>query len=306
MIKIPGMPIIVDILSDQFETASEWLRHGLASSSLYDRGSWQSQDVSTRPEMRTHELWNVHIEYHMPTTHQALVAAVKPNLPWAEDHFQERVSGEPLNPPPSNEWWPFAQRGNAAHKGDGVQFSHTYPERFWPKYTGAKVLRAGHLPSGEYEFIDGKMWNVTTRYPTPVEIPNEAIELVVRKGIRFDYGDLSDVADLLKRDPFTRQAYLPVWFPEDTGAVHGERVPCSLGYHFVRNGSRLDCNYFMRSCDYFRHFRDDVYLAVRLTDWVRERMTQPHAEWYPTMGRLNMFISNLHCFAGDKHLLEGQ
>lgn len=300
-----GQTVFVDIQPDEFESAAMWLKSGLRSSNLYDRGSWQSQDVSKRPEMRTHELWNVHIEYHMPATYQALVAAVRPNLPWAEDHFQERVSGEPLNPPPSNEWWPFAQRGNAAHKGDGVQFSHTYPERFWPKYTGAKVLRAGNLPSGEYEFGEGgKLYDVSSSFPQPVRIPDEMVVKQVRKGVRFDYGDLSDVADLLKRDPFTRQAYLPVWFPEDTGAVHGERVPCSLGYHFVRNGSRLDCNYFMRSCDYFRHFRDDVYLAARLTSWVVDQIAQPD-EWYPTIGRLNMFISNLHCFAGDKHLLEG-
>ena len=30
-----------------------------------------------------------------------------------------------------------------------------------------------------------------------------------------------DVIDLLEREPFTRQAYLPIWFPEDTGAFHG-------------------------------------------------------------------------------------
>jgi hypothetical protein len=46
-------------------------------------------------------------------------------------------------------------------------------------------------------------------------------------GIRYNYGDLNDVVDLLARSPATRQAVLPVWFPEDTGAVHGERVPCS-------------------------------------------------------------------------------
>lgn len=296
--------VILDVKLHEFESMATWLKLGLAESMTYDRGRWQSQDVSARPEMRTHELWNVHIEYHMPRTPQALVYHVKPNLPWAEDHFQERVSGEPLNPPPSNEWWPFAQRGNAAHKGDGVKFSHTYPERFWPKYTGTKVLRPGYLPNGEYEYRADGIYNVDGFAAIKMELPAEAYEHKLRKGVRFDYGDLSDVVDLLKRDPFTRQAYLPVWFPEDTGAVHGERVPCSLGYHFVRNGSQLDCNYFMRSCDYFRHFRDDVYLAVRLTEWVMDKISQAD-EWYPTLGRLNMFISNLHCFAGDKHLLEG-
>lgn len=296
--------LIIGIAASEFEAAAKMLRQGLARSGSYERGRWQSQDVSTRPEMRTRELWNVHIEYVMPKTHKSLVEHVKPSLPWAEDHFQERVSGEPLNPPPSNEWWPFAQRGNAAHKGDGVKFSHTYPERFWPKYTGEELFRPGYLLSGEYEFADGKLWNVEFNgAPFEVEIPSEAIVKEIRKGVRFDYGDLSDVVDLLKRDPFTRQAYLPVWFPEDTGAVHGERVPCTLGYHFVRNGHRLDCNYFMRSCDFFRHFRDDVYMAVRLTEWIQEQLRTDEFG-YPLLGHLNMFISNLHCFDGDKHLLE--
>lgn len=301
--KSIGRSIIVDVKCHEFENLALFLRMGLRDSMTFDRGRWQSQDVSARPEMRTHELWNVHIEYHMPATLQELVGAVSPNLPWAEDHFQERVSGEPLNPPPSNEWWPYAQRGNSAHKGDGIKFSHTYPERFWPKYTGAKVLRADRLPSGEYQYWDGGIWDVSGTEPFLINIPDEAYEHKKRQGIRFDYGDLSDVIDLLKRDPFTRQAYLPVWFPEDTGAVHGERVPCSLGYHFVRNGSRLDCNYFMRSCDFFRHFRDDVYMAVRLAWWVHEKIGY-EGDWWPTIGRLNMFISNLHCFSGDKHLLE--
>jgi hypothetical protein len=295
--------VILDVQPTEFEAASEWLRQGLSRSGAYERGTWQSQDIKTRPEMRTRELWNVHFEYAMPGTIEALTEHVRPNLPWAEDHFQERVSGEPLNPPPSNEWWPFAQRGNAAHKSDGTKFSHTYPERFWAKYTGSKILRADRIPSGEYEFdADGALWDCSTMPETRVHLPDDAYVHKMRKGVRFDYGDLSDVVELLKREPFTRQAYLPVWFPEDTGVVHGERVPCTLGYHFVRNGHRLDCNYFMRSCDYFRHFRDDVYMAVRLTQWMRHQLVNEHV--WPLMGRLNMFISNLHCFVGDDPKLE--
>lgn len=294
--------ILIDIAPSEFDEAAECLRQGLARSGAYERGRWQSQDVATRPEMRTRELWNVHIEYDMPATHQALVEHVKPNLPWAEDHFKERVSGEPLNPPPSNEWWPFAQRGNATHKSDGTKFSHTYPERFWSKYTGWKVLRPGYLPRGEYEIDSEGVWDCSGPHEVKVELPAEAYELKKRQGVRFDYGDLSDVVNLLGNDPFTRQAYLPVWFPEDTGAVHGERVPCTLGYHFVRNGHRLDCNYFMRSCDYFRHFRDDVYLAIRLTEWIQTQLRD--GDTYPWLGKLNMFISNLHCFTGDDARLQ--
>jgi thymidylate synthase len=124
-------------------------------------------------------------------------------------------------------------------------------------------------------------------------------------GIRYPYGDLDDVVSLLAREPYTRQAYLPVWFPEDTGAVHGERVPCTLGYHFILRDNQLHTFYPLRSCDFLRHFRNDVYFAVRLTQWVRDQvlMTCPKSNevyWTGvTPGNLTMQIVSLHIFEGD-------
>lgn len=185
---------------------------------------------------------------------------VKPNLPWAEDHFLERVSGEPLNPPPSASWWPFNQNDNEVHKKDN-KFSHTYPERFWPQYVVDK------------------------------DIPQQ--------GIRFPYGDLADLIEILRNDRMTRQAYLPVWFPEDLhAALIGERVPCTLGYHFLQTETNtLDCTYFMRSCDLVRFFRDDIYMAGRLAHYVCS-----HTGLIP--GRLVVHISNLHAFEADRYYLQ--
>jgi thymidylate synthase len=91
------------------------------------------------------------------------------------------------------------------------------------------------------------------------------------QGIRYEYGDLDDVVNLLYEHPFTRQATFPIFFPEDTGAVHGGRIPCTLHYHFLRRGDSLHLWYAIRSCDAVRHFRDDVYMATRLCQWVTER-----------------------------------
>lgn len=260
----------LDVRPSEFDQMCTVIRAGLRQSGLYDRGSWQSQQstVSTR------ELWNVHIEYGMPQTIRSLHDNVSPNLPWADDHFAERVGGEPLNPPPSAAWWPYNRKNNAEHKSDD-KFSHTYPERFWPKR------------ANENEHVDP-----------------DGLLLGPHRGIRFAYGDLADVVEQLQTQPFTRQAYLPVWFPEDTGGAGGERVPCSLGYHFIRNGPRIDCNYFMRSCDFFRHFRDDVYLAIRLTEWVQHHLPMDSTLNTPWLGKLNMFITNLHCFAADDYRLQ--
>jgi hypothetical protein len=199
---------------------------------------------------------------------QNLIKEVKPNLPWADEHFYERVGGFPHNPPPSHVNWPFAQKNNE-NFGGNTKFSHTYPERIWPKYASKE--------------------------------PNS-----VMSGIRFDYGDLNDILDLMQREPFTRQAYLPIWFPEDTGSVHGERVPCTLGYHFIRRGDRLHVSYYIRSCDYIRHFRDDVYLACRKLYWILENLKKRDPEIWDKVepGYYCMHITSLHCFYKEKNILK--
>lgn len=222
-------------------------------------GEWQSQKVQDPAISTMHELRNTSFTWHVPGGIVDLQQRVEPNLPWAEDHFQERVSGKPLNPPPSERYWPFAQSGNAAHK-EGDKFSHTYPERFWPKYAGAE----NHCEAG------------------------------INHGVRYEYGDLNDVVTQLKKSPHTRQAFLPVWFPEDTGAVHGGRVPCSLGYLFNIRRNRLHCVYYIRSCDFLRHFSDDVYMAGRLMQWMVEQV-----DTGIKTGELTMHINSFHVFRGD-------
>lgn len=242
--------------------AQEWLK-----AKPFDRGEVHAQKV-TKPEMVTKELLGVNLEFEVPLEQMQMAALVNANLPWAEDHFQERVSGEPLNPPPSNEWWPYAQSGNEEHKKD-EKFSHTYPERFWPVSAGRPGQAANYRGTNQ--------------------------------GIRFPYGDLEDLLCILEKNPRSRQAYLPVWFPEDLfAAAAGERVPCTLGYHFLLHpDGKLYATYFMRSCDIVRFFRDDVYMAARLLQWVSDRIkVQP--------GTLRMHISSLHAFVGDEQWMRDQ
>ena len=225
-------------------------------------GEWHAQDVSGVDSFVFQEICQVNFAFRVRETKQALITEIQPNLPWAEDHFQERVGGEPLNPPPSESYWPFAQDGNKAHKAED-KFSHTYPERYWPG-------RAGQDSALEN-------WN---------------------RGIRFAYGDLNDLVRVLTRNPMTRQAYLPVWFPEDlNAAVLSERVPCSIGYHFLMRAGQLDCFYNIRSCEILRHFTDDMYMAARLLQWVVGELEEAGVDARP--GNLHVHINSLHYLNGD-------
>ena len=264
---------MIDASSNNFRQIFCTLRDSLLDSPPVEVGEWQSQAIST--PMR--ELLHVVFEWPMPEDEETLAVFTGARLPWAEDHFLERVGGLPLNPSPSEAWWPFAAKKdgtNVAHKSEGEAFSHTYPERMWPKYAGE-----GWVIQYQKEHME----------------PNE--------GIRFDYGDLNDVVNQLSKSPNTRQAYLPIWFPEDTGAVHGKRVPCTLGYHFIIRDGILDISYFMRSTDLLRHFQDDVYLAVRLAQWVVEALREDHPYRPLRVGKLIFHTANLHIFDSDVDML---
>lgn len=207
--------------------------------------------------------------------------AIGPSLPWADRHFEkERVSGEPINPGETWKEWPYG-RSAAAHLKAG-QFDHSYAERYWPQY-------AGKTP-------DGHLADPPADHP-PL------------KGIRYDYGDLEDLVSVLVSDPLTRQAYLPIFFPEDlTAALAPARVPCTLGYHFIQRQGQLHVIYPMRSCDFIRHFRDDVYLTVRLLLWVLAKCQARDPETWGsvTPGTFRMHITSLHMFVMDRQVLASQ
>lgn len=229
-------------------------------SELVHINEWQGRELSV--DMRV--IRNVSFKVEIECGLNGAINTFQPDLPWAEDHFQERVSGVPMNPAPSYKWWPYYKEGNKWEINDQNQFSHTYPERMW-------------IPS-----LPGK---------------------------RYNYGNLYDVVELLYKNPLTRQAYLPIWFPEDTGAVHGERVPCTIGYLFtIRPEAKgvfktLDIHYQMRSCDFMKHFHNDMYLTSRLLQWVCDELSEKDDKSYYIPGQMIVTIANLHIFDGEEAFL---
>lgn len=234
---------------------------------------WQGTDTSNRPEAEMIEVLNLFMQVPIGTEDlNTLVRDIKPDLPWADEHFLERVSGIPYNPPPSSFDWKYAKDANSEFKKAEI-FDHTYPERFWPKDA-----------------------NFTAQ------------SREVRRGIRYPYGDLEDLVKLLARDPGTRQAFLPIFFPEDTGSVGNIRVPCTIGYHFIMRKNFLHVTYWIRSMDILRHARNDFYLTVRLLLWVLKSLRELDSRTWNGVkpGFFNVHCVSAHCFIGDPLALRKQ
>lgn len=267
--------------------AGEWLRF---RSQVVHTQRWQGSDISRMPEMATFEVANCSFGIEMSRYDRTTwglgiaknnaVEDIGPNMPWAEDHFWERVCGAPINP--GTQWakWPY---GNSASKflDDQGKFNHNYMERYWPKQAGI-----GEATASFDEWAD----MMANRDPQG--------KISDHKGIKYGYGDLKDVVELLADDPLTRQAYLPIWFPEDTGGGD-KRAPCTIGYHFLIRDNRLHINYHIRSCDFVRHFRDDLYLTLRLVQWVADRLVSLGRSEPLALGNFYMQIGSLHLFKND-------
>lgn len=254
----------------QFNQAIAQVEHNILNLSYpVENERWQSSDVKEKPGHEMREVFNT--SFIVSLNHETLTFYrndIRPNLPWADNHFEERVMGQPLNP--GHEWknWPYANSADEFRSGDGGTFSHTYMERYWPKEAGKITAHGGEWNNGH--------------------------------GIRYLLGDLGDVVEHLIKHPESRQAFLPVWFPEDTGVVHGERVPCTLGYHFMIRHGHLHMTYYIRSCDFTRHFRDDLYLSLRLQLWMLD-----HATNGIKPGLFVFHCASMHIFENDYQALQG-
>lgn len=273
------VPVVAD-----FASAAHFLRGELVTAAAAVKTErWQGVAANTE----TFELRNASFEVPLGGVEDLdhWRADIKPNLPWADDHFCERVGGEPLNP--GEEWrrWPWASRADAFRKNE--RFNHSYMERLWPKF--ARRTADGKLPAA--------MARRPRRYPATDPRPHY--------GIAHHYGDLQDLVEMLAKEPHTRQAWIPLFYPEDTGFADGGRKPCTLGYQVMVRDGQAHIWYPLRSCDFVRHWRDDCYLAVRLLLWIIDqcRLIAP-ATWAPIVpGTYAMHMTSLHVFATDKDKL---
>lgn len=255
---------------------------------------WQGLDVKDNPAATSYELRNVCFEVPLSGVEDLAHwrADTAANIPWADDHFLERVGGEPLNPGVQWKSWPWATSADRHRNGDSI-FNHTYMERLWPKW--ARKTVGGELP---------------ITYGTR-KLPPRLSGITSHLGITSTYGDLQDLVELLVKEPFTRQAWIPLFFPEDTGWGDGGRKPCTLGYQIMirMEGETPFAHiwYPLRSVDLIRHFPDDCYLAVRLLIWVLQECRARDPKFWNgvAVGSYAMHMTSLHIFENDKRVLGG-
>lgn len=241
---------------ENFDKAYDYVLNSLREQGKKEpAGVWQGTEEFKDMEMLV--LRNLILTLEVDICTSCLVSTGA-DIEWAEEHFRERISGEPMNPGKSYKKWPYNNFNQRTFMEDN-NFSHTYMERFWPKNAGNSLF-------------------------PPM-------------GIRFDLGDLNTLIELLQENINTRQAYLPIWFPEDLTAAKGKhRVPCTLGYYFYYEDGKLNCNYTIRSCDVYRHLRNDIYLTARLLQYVANSVNV-------LPGKLNFICYNFHLFLNDTYLL---
>jgi thymidylate synthase len=263
--------------SVSFQAIREEIRMRFAAAPLVQTERWQG--VAANQDTR--ELRNVCFEVYLKGVEDLdhWREDIQPNLPWADRHFEdERVGGQPLNPGEQWKNWPYA---NSASKFKTERFNHSYMERLWPKY--ARRTTGGTLAKGK----------ALRKYPLTDPRPLQ--------GIGHSYGDLQDLVELLAKEPYTRQAYIPLFFPEDTGLGDSGRKPCTLGYQIIVRDSEAHIWYPLRSCDYVRHWADDCYMAVRLLLWVMEECRQRNSDWKQiSCGTFSMHMTSLHIFSTDR------
>lgn len=128
-------------------------------------------------------------------------------------------------------------------------------------------------------------------YPERINCGSQYQETVMK--------NIDIVIQLLKDDPDTRKAILPIFdaFTDMNYLDGSKRIPCSMYYDFLirQNASgdrQLNILYHQRSSDFIDHFGNDVWLAWKTMEYVAERVgVKP--------GYLIHTIDSLHAYKKD-------
>lgn len=232
--------------------------------------SVRTSSVQDKQLAETDQYDTVELQNYCYTVTSPKFEDLKPVQPWADAEWIERrdgAQGVPRNP---GKAWQL----RSEDEGDNITWEDFLEVDDKPRST--HVSAVDHRGEALKLFSDPKQRHrVKFAYAYPDRLSR--------------YAQVENVISALKNDPMSRQAYVAMWDAEDSLKLGQRRVPCSLGWHFMIRGGQLDIMYFMRSCEFSTHFQNDIYLAMRLQEYIAERVGVPR-------GNYGHFMSSFHCY----------
>lgn len=103
---------------------------------------------------------------------------------------------------------------------------------------------------------------------------------------------LLKIVDILKKDPDSRRAVVPIYGKEDAG-LNSKDIPCTIGFQFLIRNNKLDMIVNMRSNDIFLGFPYDTF---NFTMWQEYISCKLNIE----IGTYTHIANSLHFYEKDR------
>ncbi len=147
------------------------------------------------------------------------------------------------------------------------------------------------------ERIGGKPLNPGTAY----KLRKDTWKEFMHNGV-FSYtysermaGQVDIVIDTLMQNQHARNAIISIWDREiDCDRMGGvARVPCSMYYQILIRDGKVNMIYNIRSNDLMTHWCYDIWLAVRLQEYIAEKLDFPVGWFMQQVGSLHAYHKDL-------------
>lgn len=103
------------------------------------------------------------------------------------------------------------------------------------------------------------------------------------------------VIECLKTTPTSRNSIISLWDPTlDQDRIGGKmRVPCSMYYQILIREGKVNMLYNIRSNDLMTHWCWDVYLAIKLQEYIASKLDMPTGWFIQQVGSLHSYQKDL-------------
>ena len=122
-------------------------------------------------------------------------------------------------------------------------------------------------------------------------------EYLIKNNNKFSYTynnrirtQLINVLTEFRKHPNTRQGIISIYdISKDSDNIGTDRIPCSIYYQLLFRDNKLNIIYNMRSCDYNLHFKNDMYLAIKLLNYCANELNLEVGHFYMNIGSLHIY-----------------